>query len=163
MKVITAKYRFNTRGNCEIINITDRVYLYLNKVEKAGLSNGLLTLFVPGSTGSLTTIEFEEGLKLDFPRIMERIAPENHKYFHDDKWGDGDGHSHIRASIIGPALVLPFFSSCRELNGKGECLPEKEDGRKPRRLRLGDAQHIVFVDFDIKPRYRTVYLQAMGE
>jgi len=108
----------------------------------SGLKDGIVTVFVPGSTASITTIEYEPGLLRDFPRAMEKLAPREAHYDHDARWGDGNGHSHVRASTIGPGLVVPF-----------------QNGR----LMLGTWQQIVFVDFDNRPRARNVIVQAMGE
>jgi len=101
-----------------------------------------VTVFVAGSTGGVTTIEYEPGLEEDFSRLLEKIAPSNLPYNHDKRWGDGNGFSHVRASLLGPSLTVPFA-----------------DGR----LSLGTWQQIVFVDFDNRPRVRTIVLQFLGE
>jgi secondary thiamine-phosphate synthase enzyme len=120
-------------------DLTDAVY---QKMSSHGLKNGTVTLFVPGSTGGFTTIEYEGGLVKDFEELMEKVAPSNVTYHHDARWGDGNGFSHIRASLIGPSLTVPF-----------------NDGR----LTLGTWQQIVFVDFDNRSRSRTIQLQFIGE
>ncbi len=111
-------------------------------VQEAGLKDGIVVLFVPGSTGALTTIEYEPGLLQDFPDALERLAPKNIQYEHETRWHDGNGHSHIRASLLGPSLTVPFS------NG---------------RLTLGQWQQIAFVELDVRPRSRELLLQLMGE
>jgi secondary thiamine-phosphate synthase enzyme len=139
MAVVTKTLSFQTRGNDEMVDITADVE---DVVAASGLAGGIVTVFVPGSTASVTTIEYEPGLLSDFPKAMEKLAPRNAHYDHDARWGDGNGHSHVRASTIGPSLVVPF-----------------QNGR----LMLGTWQQIVFVDFDNRPRARNVIVQAMGE
>ncbi len=139
MPVFIKTLSFQTRGSDDMVDITSRVQDVLSA---SGLSDGIVTVFVPGSTASVTTIEYEPGLAGDFPRAMERLAPKKEHYDHDARWGDGNGYSHVRASAIGPGLVVPF-----------------ENGR----LMLGTWQQIVFVDFDNRPRARNVIVQAMGE
>jgi secondary thiamine-phosphate synthase enzyme len=139
MPVVTKTLSFHTKGSDDMVDITSKVQDVLSE---SGLSGGIVTVFVPGSTASVTTIEYEPGLIKDFPRAMEKLAPKVAHYDHDARWGDGNGHSHVRASTIGPGLVVPF-----------------ENGR----LMLGTWQQIVFVDFDNRPRARNVIVQAMGE
>ena len=111
-------------------------------VQESGLKDGIVVLFIPGSTGALTTIEYEPGLLQDFPNALERLAPKNIQYEHETRWHDGNGHSHIRASLLGPSLTVPFS------NG---------------RLTLGQWQQIAFVELDVRPRSRELLLQLMGE
>jgi secondary thiamine-phosphate synthase enzyme len=111
-------------------------------VKKSGLKTGICTVFCTGSTGSITTIEYEDGLLHDFPVAMERIAPKEAVYEHHLRWHDGNGHSHIRASILGPSLTVPF------VNGK---------------LTLGTWQQITFVDFDNRPRKRNLEVVLIGD
>lgn len=113
-----------------------------NIVKKSGFSEGVCTIFCTGSTGSITTIEYENGLLQDFPAAMERIAPKEAEYRHDLKWRDGNGHSHVRASVVGPSLTIPFVN---------------------RQLTLGTWQQIVFVDFDNRPRERSIEMMLIGE
>jgi len=113
-----------------------------NFVKECGFEIGICTVFCSGSTGALTTIEYEDGLLNDFPNAMERIAPKNIEYAHDKKWGDGNGHSHVRASIVGPSLTIPFVK---------------------RKLTLGTWQQIVFVDYDNRPRTRKLEMVIVGE
>jgi len=137
--VVTRKIGLHTEGNCDIIDITDQVR---QAVSQSGVASGTVTLFMAGSTGGLTTIEYEPGLLHDFKAMWERTAPRDISYQHDRAWGDGNGHSHVRASILGPSLVVPFT-----------------DGE----LHLGTWQQIVLVDFDNRPRSRQIVLQIMGE
>lgn len=139
MTVKTKTLSFQTKGNDDMVDITPKVQ---DALSSWGLSSGIVTVFVPGSTASVTTIEYEPGLVKDFPRAMEKLAPKEAHYDHDARWGDGNGHSHVRASTVGPGLVVPF-----------------ENGR----LMLGTWQQIVFIDFDNRPRARNVIVQAMGE
>lgn len=122
-----------------MIDITQAVE---ETVSKSGLTTGICTVFCTGSTGSITTIEYEEGLLHDFPVAMERIAPTDAVYEHHLRWRDGNGHSHVRASILGPSLTVPFVN---------------------RRLTLGTWQQITFVDFDNKPRSRKLEIVLIGE
>jgi secondary thiamine-phosphate synthase enzyme len=139
MPVKTKTFSFQTKGSDDMVDITSKVQ---DALSSSGLSSGIVTVFVPGSTASVTTIEYEPGLVKDFPRAMEKLAPKEAHYDHDARWGDGNGHAHVRASTIGPSLVVPF-----------------ENGR----LMLGTWQQIVFIDFDNRPRARNVIVQAMGE
>ncbi len=139
MAIITKTLSFKTNGNDDMVDITQQVQ---DALSASGLSGGIVTVFVPGSTASVTTIEYEPGLIKDLPRAMEKLAPKGAHYDHDARWGDGNGHSHVRASTIGPGIVVPF-----------------ENGR----LMLGTWQQIAFIDFDNRPRARNVIVQAMGE
>lgn len=139
MAVLTKTVSFSTRGDGDMIDITSRVQDVLTS---SSVYDGIVTVFVPGSTASVTTIEYEPGLQKDFPRAMDRFAPAGVKYEHDARWGDGNGSSHVRASVVGPSLVVPF-----------------QNGR----LMLGTWQQIVFVDFDNRPRERQIIVQVMGE
>ncbi len=137
--VITKKISLQSKGQCDIIDITPEVQQQLAEAE---IDSGIITLFISGSTAGISTIEFESGLVADFKRMWETNVPQNIPYDHDRRWGDGNGHSHVRASLLGASLVIPF-------NGK--------------RLTLGTWQQIVVVDFDNRPRSRQVVLQIMGE
>jgi secondary thiamine-phosphate synthase enzyme len=138
MKIISDSVSFATEGFNDMKDLTGLVEkrLIANR-----LKDGIVNIFVPGSTGGVTTIEYEPGLIEDFSRLMEKIAPSNIPYNHDKRWGDGNGFSHVRAALIGPSMNVPF-----------------SDGR----LSLGTWQQIVFVDFDNRARTRTVLLQFMG-
>ena len=137
--VITRKISLQTKGNCDIIDITPQVE---QELAGAGINDGTVTIFVAGSTAGVTTIEYESGLVSDFKSMWEQIIPQNIPYAHDSRWGDGNGHSHVRASLLGGSLVVPFSS---------------------KRLLVGTWQQIVLVDFDNRARSRQVILQIMGE
>lgn len=129
----------NTKGNCDIIDITGRVE---DIVRESGLNGGLCTVFCPGSTASITTIEYEGGLLRDFPDALDRLVPEDIPYQHHLRWGDGNGHSHVRASIMGPSLTIPFTGHS---------------------LTLGTWQQVVCCDFDNKARNRRIEVMLIGE
>jgi len=139
MTVVTKSITFKTRGNCDIIDITSEV---ASEVKQSGVNSGMVTLFIFGSTAGLTTIEYEPGLLSDFKEMWDRIIPQNMPYEHNKAWGDGNGHSHVRASALGASLTIPFVN---------------------KRLTLGTWQQIVFVDFDVRPRSRELVLQLIGE
>ena len=139
MNVKTKQLSIHTRGEGDILDVTGAVG---EAVAETKLKNGIVTVFVPGSTGALTTIEYEPGLLKDFPNMLERIAPKNLVYEHEKRWHDGNGHSHVRASLIGPSLTVPFS------NG---------------RLTLGTWQQIIFMELDVRNRARNLILQIMGE
>lgn len=139
MELVTRKIKFSTQGNSEIINLTDLVKGHLGDTHS---KLGLVHLFIAGATGGLTTMEHEPGLVDDLRRSFERIAPENADYRHNLTHDDRNAHSHIRASLIGPSLSIPF---------------EKAS------LHLGKWQDIVFIDFDNRPRKREVILQILCE
>ncbi len=137
--VVTKKISLQSKGNCDIIDITPQVE---QQIAEAEINNGTVTLFVAGSTAGITTIEFEPGLVSDFQRMWEQNVPQNIPYDHDRRWGDGNGYAHVRASLLGASLVVPF---------------------NDKRLTLGTWQQIVLVDFDNRPRSRQLILQIMGE
>jgi secondary thiamine-phosphate synthase enzyme len=139
MTVETREITLQSRGNCDIIDITSQV---AKNVEKSGISNGTVTLFVVGSTAGITTIEYEPNLLSDFKDMWDRVIPQNIPYEHDKTWGDGNGHSHVRASALGASLTVPFVN---------------------KRLTLGTWQQIIFVDFDNRPRSRKIAVQILGE
>ena len=137
--IISKDLSVRTKGNIDVIDITDAV----NKVlTKSGLTSGVITLFVKGSTGSLTTIEYEPNLVVDLNKALERLIPSDIEYAHTKTWGDYNGHSHIRATILGPSLAIPFTN---------------------RKLLLGTWQQIVLIDFDTHPRQRDIVAQLIGE
>ena len=138
MNVYTGEIIIKDKGGFEVFNITEKVK---EEIRKSGLKDGTVTVFVPGATGALTTIEYEPGLRRDFPEMLSRIAPRGH-YHHDATWGDGNGHSHLRSSLIGTSFVVPVV--------EGNAV-------------LGTWQQIVFCEFDIRPRQRKVVLQFIGE
>ena len=137
--VVTKKISLETKGQCDIIDITSQIE---QQVAEAGINSGTATLFVAGSTAGITTIEFEPGLLSDFKDMWQRNVARGIPYDHDRRWGDGNGYSHVRASLLGASLVVPFSD---------------------KRLTLGTWQQIVLVDFDNKPRSRQIVLQIMGE
>ena len=137
--VVTREITLNTRGECDIIDITPDIE---QEVAKAGMAKGVVTIFVAGSTAGLTTIEFESGVLADLQGMWERIVPKDITYAHDRRWGDGNGYSHVRASLLGASLTVPFSN---------------------KRLMVGTWQQIVLVDFDNRPRSREVILQIMAE
>ena len=139
MTVITRDITFQSEGNCDITDITSRV---AKTVEESGVDNGIVTLFVVGSTAGITTIEYEPNLLSDFKNMWDRVMPQNIPYEHNRTWGDGNGHSHVRASTLGASLVIPFVS---------------------KRLTLGTWHQIVFVDFDNRARSRKMVIQILGE
>jgi secondary thiamine-phosphate synthase enzyme len=139
MTVVTRSITFKTEGNCDIIDITSQV---ANEVEQSEINNGTVTLFISGSTAGITTIEYEPRLLKDFKNMWDRVIPQNIPCEHNKTWGDGNGHSHVRASMLGASLTVPFVS---------------------KRLTLGTWQQIVFIDFDNRPRSRESVLQIMGE
>ncbi len=129
----------STKGFSDIIDITDHVATVLRHSK---IENGLVTVFCPGSTGAVTTIEYESGVIRDLQKAIEKIAPSNIPYEHDRRWGDGNGFSHVRAALMKPSLTIPLI--------KG-------------RLTLGTWQQIVFIDFDNRRRERNILVQVMGE
>ena len=139
MLIHTGKLVETTQGHCDIIDITAKVQ---NELERRKIQRGLATLFVSGSTASLTTIEYESGVLQDLKELLEKLIPSNRKYRHDDRWGDDNGFSHLRASLLGPSLQVPIA-----------------DGK----LMLGTWQQIVLLDFDNRPRTREIVVQIMGE
>jgi len=139
MTIVTESTTIQTRGNCDISDITSEV---TEKVNESGITNGTVTLFITGSTAGITTIEYEPGLVTDFKNMWDRLIPQNIPYEHNKAWGDGNGHSHVRASMLGASLTIPFVDKS---------------------LTLGTWQQIVFVDFDNRPRSRKIVLQIMGE
>jgi len=137
--VVTKRISLQTQGHCDIVDITPQVK---QQVTETGINNGTATLFVAGSTAGVSTIEFESGLLSDFQSMWERTVPQNIPYDHDRRWGDGNGYSHVRASLLGASLVIPFSD---------------------KKLTVGTWQQIVLVDFDNRPRSRQIILQIMGE
>ena len=137
--IITRRIGLKTKGDCHIIDITRQV---AQEVADSGLKDGTVTVFVTGSTGGVTTVEYESGLISDLRDLFDRLAPSNIPYQHNLRWGDGNGHAHVRASLVGPSLTVPFVDQ---------------------KLTLGTWQQIVFIDFDNRPRSRELVLQLMGE
>lgn len=132
-------YRCKTRGDGDMVDLSRAV---ANAITESGLRFGLCHVFVEGSTAAVTTIEYEPGLKKDLPRILDKIAPRGDTYEHNKTWGDENGYAHVRASLIGPDVVIPFA------NGEP---------------RLGQWQQPVLIEFDNRARERTVHFTIMGE
>ena len=139
MALVTDSVGVSTRGDSHMIDLTARVQ---EVVDRHGFREGQALVFVSGSTAGLTTVEFEPGLQKDLPAALERLAPRGITYAHEETWNDDNGHAHVRASLIGPSLAVPF-----------------EEGR----LLLGTWQQIVLIDFDTRPRRRDVVVQLSGE
>ena len=139
MEIETQSFNINTRGNTDIIDITDKVQSQINS---AGFTEGNVLVFVGGSTAGITTIEYEPGLLEDYPVFFEKIVPSGTSYQHDQTWHDGNGHSHIRAALQGSSFTVPFANS---------------------RLLLGTWQQIILVDFDNRSRNRKVIVQITGK
>jgi secondary thiamine-phosphate synthase enzyme len=129
----------HTQGFNDTHNLTAQVGAL---VRKAGLTTGLVTVFVPGSTAGITTIEFERGAVEDLKKAIERLAPQSVHYDHDQRWGDGNGFSHVRAALLGPSLTIPVAHGV---------------------LQLGTWQQIVLIDFDNRPRDREIVVQMVGD
>jgi len=137
--VFTETIALNTKGLCDMINITGQVAAI---VTQSLITNGLVNVFCPGSTGSITTIEYESGALQDLKKALERIAPADIPYQHDERWGDGNGFSHVRAALMKPSLSVPVVSG---------------------RLTLGTWQQIVLIDFDNRARHRELVVLVTGE
>ena len=139
MTVKTASISLRTQGNADIHDITDQV---ASAVSKSGFTAGTATIFCPSSTSGLTTIEYESGALSDLRKLFDEIIPTGREYAHNERWHDGNGHSHIRAALLGPSLTIPFVD---------------------RQLTLGTWQQIIYVDFDNRPRQRNLVIQLIGE
>jgi secondary thiamine-phosphate synthase enzyme len=139
MDVVTTRISFQTRREMDMVDISSQL---AKSIKDSGLKDGIATVFVPGSTGALTTIEYEPGLLEDFPNMLDRIAPRDIDYEHEMRWHDGNGHSHVRSSLIGPSITVPF-----------------ENGRPT----LGTWQQVVFVELDARSRSRQLVVQIMGK
>ncbi len=139
LHVKSASVTLQTRGFGDVLDITSQV---AREVEGSGYEAGTVTVFVPGSTAGITTIEYESGAVEDLKQAIERLAPRDLPYAHDARWGDGNGFSHVRAALMGASLTVPFSQQ---------------------RLQLGTWQQIVLCDFDNRPRSRQVLIQMMGE
>ncbi|MFH1883085.1 MAG: secondary thiamine-phosphate synthase enzyme YjbQ [Planctomycetota bacterium] len=138
--VKTETIKVKTKGNCDVVNITEQVS---EVVAQSDMREGTVTVFNVGSTAGITTTEYEPGLvNYDIETAFEKIAPEHARYEHEETWHDDNGHAHVRASLLGPSLSVPVV-----------------DGR----LTLGTWQQIILVDFDTRPRTRTVICQIVGE
>jgi len=139
MRIVQEVITISTRGHSDLKDLTPEVE---RKLQASGLKEGQALVFVQGSTAGVTTMEYEPGLVRDLPELLEKLVPSNRSYHHDETWGDANGFSHLRASLLGPSLMVPFAGG---------------------RLQLGTWQQIVLVDFDNRPRTRNVLLQFVGE
>lgn len=139
MTVLSKEISFQTSGNVDIIDITDKVTELLIESQP---KDGIVTVFVPGSTGAITTVEYESGLIEDMKNALERLMPQGIEYKHNLRWGDGNGHSHMRSAMLGTSLTVPFSN---------------------KKLLTGTWQQIVFIDLDVRPRSRRIIVQIMGE
>ncbi len=137
--IVNKRIQFQTKGNAQIIDITDQIS---RNLQDSGLKNGIITLFTPSSTSGLTTTEYESGAIHDLQQLFDRFAPPDLDYRHNQRWGDGNGHAHARHALLGPSLTIPFVEG---------------------QMTLGTWQQIIFVDFDNRPRSRTLVLQIMGD
>lgn len=139
MTVNTLSIQLNTVGNTDIKDITDAVS---ESVTQSGIRNGIVTIFCPSSTSALTTIEYESGCLSDIRRLFDEIADPKQHYDHNARWGDGNGHSHLRAALLKASLTVPFVEG---------------------RMTLGTWQQIIYLDFDNKPRRRELIVQVIGD
>jgi len=137
--VVTKSIKLKSHGETDIINVTGEISM---TIAKSKVKDGTVTVFVPGATGGLTTVEYEPGLVSDLKDLFEKLAPRGANYAHNATWGDGNGFSHVRASLLGASLTIPF------------------SGKK---MTLGTWQQIIFIDFDNRPRTRELVLQIIGE
>jgi secondary thiamine-phosphate synthase enzyme len=139
MAVVSQNIELNTAGNADIRDITSQV---ATAVSASGLANGTVTIFCPSATSAVTTLEYESGCISDLQRLFDEIVDPARNYAHNARWGDGNGHSHIRAALLGPSITVPFISG---------------------RLTLGTWQQIIYVDFDNRSRQRRLVAQIIGE
>jgi secondary thiamine-phosphate synthase enzyme len=139
MTVKTISISLSTKGNADIHDITNQIG---SAVSKSELTAGTATIFCPSSTSALTTIEYESGALSDLRRLFDEIIPSDREYAHNERWHDGNGHSHIRAALLGPSITIPFVEG---------------------QLTLGTWQQVIYVDFDNRPRQRELILQLIGE
>ncbi len=139
MSVLKKSIKIKSKGENDIIDLTEKI---ASNIKESKILDGIVTVFVVGSTGALTTIEYEPGLLKDFPDMLSRIAPNELEYEHEKRWHDGNGRSHVKASLIGPSLTIPFSGG---------------------NLILGTWQQIVFIELDTRQRERSIILQIIGE
>ena len=139
MTVLTKVIQIKSKGEMDIINITNQA---MAAIGESNIKNGIITVFVSGSTAAVTTIEYEPGLIYDFPEMLSRVAPKDIQYKHDNTWHDGNGHSHVRASLLGPSLTIPIVEG---------------------NMSLGTWQQLILLELDTRARNRNVILQLIGE
>ena len=138
MQIQTERIRVSTQGDTDIIDLTPHL---VRIVQQSAMQDGQVTIFIPGATAGISIVEYEPGLLQDIPEMLEKIAPSSASYHHDQTWHDGNGHAHLRATLIGPSLTIPF---------------EKQT------LTLGTWQQVILLDFDNRPRQRSIVVQLMG-
>lgn len=136
--VYSSQVEIQTKGNSDMLDLTDQVQKIITN---SGIREGIVSLFTPSSTSALTTIEYEDGALDDLRRALDQIAPQAAEYKHNLRWGDGNGHSHLRAALIGPSLTIPINNH---------------------RMILGTWQQVLFIDFDVRPRQRNIVVQILG-
>jgi len=139
MSVVRESFQISTRGEGDMVDVTSDVS---EAVRRSGVTSGTVTVFVPGATASVTTVEYEPGLVEDLDEMFERLVPREREYHHNLRWQDGNGHSHVRASLLGPSLTVPFTSG---------------------KLELGIWQQVIVVDFDNRARSREIVCQVLGD
>mgnify|MGYP006272525555 CR=1 FL=1 len=139
MQIITERLAISTKGDTDIIDLTSQLR---ETLQTSGLNEGQMTVFAPGATAGISTVEYEPGLLKDIPEVLERLIPEKAVYHHNETWHDGNGHSHVRATLVGPSITVPFNSG---------------------QLILGTWQQIVYLDFDNRRRSRNVVIQLIGQ
>lgn len=137
--VKTSTVQVSTRGNADVQDVTTQIS---SALQDSGLKDGTVTVFCPSATSGVTTLEYESGCVSDLRRLFDEITASNREYAHNARWGDGNGHSHVRAALLGPSLTIPFVSGS---------------------LSLGTWQQVIYVDFDTRPRNRELVVQMMGE
>lgn len=137
--VVTRYIGLQTRGSGDMLDITPQV---AREVQASGVTSGIVTVFAPSATSGLTTIEYESGALADLKRVFDEVVPEDREYRHNLRWGDGNGHSHVRAALLGPSLTVPFAEG---------------------RLLLGTWQQVTYIDFDNRARRRELILQIIGD
>jgi secondary thiamine-phosphate synthase enzyme len=139
MEIKTLSFTTKTKGFNDVVDITDDIQALINN---SGLTEGSVLIFVVGSTAGITTIEYEPGLKKDYPELLEKLIPSNKSYHHDNTWHDGNGYAHLRASLQGASFTVPFTN---------------------KQLILGTWQQIILIDFDNRQRTRTIIVQLVGK
>jgi secondary thiamine-phosphate synthase enzyme len=139
MKILTETIQLSTKGHNQIIDITTDIDAV---IKNSCITDGIVNLFVVGSTAAITTIEFEPGLLKDLPEALDKLAPINKRYHHDDRWGDGNGYAHVRASLVGASITIPITGAA---------------------MNLGTWQQVILVDFDNRERERKIICKIMGE
>ncbi|HIH98078.1 MAG TPA: YjbQ family protein [Thermoplasmata archaeon] len=137
--IYSERFSISTEGECQIVDLSEKIR---KTVAKSKIRDGLACVFIPGATGAITTVEYEPGLLKDLPAALERLFPKGIEYAHHQTWHDWNGHSHVRASMIGPSITIPII--------KGD-------------LQLGTWQQVVFIELDIHPRRREIVVQLVGE